>query len=142
MKNKTAMVCGSSKGIGASTAIELSKLGASIILVARNEDSLSEVLTKLDSTMGQKHSYLLADFDDSQKLKDTKEDRAKYIRKFIRPIKSVLKEREFSFEIKGRPKSIYSIKKKMIKQNQIFNKKVVLVTGGSRGIGRSICIKC
>jgi len=71
MKNKTAMVCGSSKGIGASTAIEFSKLGASIILVARNEDSLSEVLTKLDSTMGQKHSYLLADFDDSEKLKDT-----------------------------------------------------------------------
>ena len=71
MKNKTAMVCGSSKGIGASTAIEFSKLGASIILVARNEDSLSKVLTKLDSTMGQKHSYLLADFDDSEKLKDT-----------------------------------------------------------------------
>ena len=30
MKNKRALVCGSSKGIGAATAIELSKLGTSI----------------------------------------------------------------------------------------------------------------
>ena len=70
MKNKNAMVCGSSKGIGASTAIELSKLGASITLVARNEESLTEVLEQLDSSMGQKHSYLLADFDNSDKLKN------------------------------------------------------------------------
>ena len=74
MKNKNAMVCGSSKGIGASTAIELSKLGASITLVARNEESLSEVLEQLDSSMDQKHSYLLADFDNSEKLKNTISD--------------------------------------------------------------------
>ena len=37
MKNKRALVCGSSKGIGAAAAIELSKCGASITLVARNE---------------------------------------------------------------------------------------------------------
>ena len=74
MKNKNAMVCGSSKGIGASTAIELSKLGASITLVARNEESLSEILEQLDSSMGQKHSYLLADFDNSDKLKNTIND--------------------------------------------------------------------
>ena len=69
MKNKNAMVCGSSKGIGASTAIELSKLGASITLVARNEESLSDVLEQLDSSMSQKHSYLLADFDNSENKK-------------------------------------------------------------------------
>ena len=37
MNNKRALVCGSSKGIGAETAIELSKSGVSIILFARNE---------------------------------------------------------------------------------------------------------
>tara|TARA_Y100000739_G_C20591758_1_gene458268 strand:- start:286 stop:2094 length:1809 start_codon:yes stop_codon:yes gene_type:complete len=56
----------------------------------------------------------------AQKLKETKEDRNKYIRKFIRPIRSVLKEKEFSFVIKGRPKSIFSIRKKMISQNLEF----------------------
>ena len=50
MNNKRALVCGSSKGIGAATAIELSKSGVSIILFARNEDSLSNVLSKLDSS--------------------------------------------------------------------------------------------
>ena len=48
MNGKNALVCGSSKGIGASTAIELSKLGASITLLARNKDSLSSVLDELD----------------------------------------------------------------------------------------------
>lgn len=57
----------------------------------------------------------------SSKLKNTKEERTKYIRKFIRPIKTVLKEKEFRFEIKGRPKSIFSIRKKMKKQNVDFD---------------------
>ena len=56
----------------------------------------------------------------AQKLNNTKEERKKYIRKFIRPIKSVLKEKEFSFQIKGRPKSIFSIRKKMNSQNVEF----------------------
>tara|TARA_B100000131_G_scaffold321847_1_gene373955 strand:+ start:1513 stop:2289 length:777 start_codon:yes stop_codon:yes gene_type:complete len=69
MKNKRALVCGSSKGIGAAAAIELSKLGASIILLARNEDSLSEVLSKLDESRKQSHSYLIADFDNPKELR-------------------------------------------------------------------------
>ena len=74
MNNRRALVCGSSKGIGAETAIELSKLGASIILFARNEDSLSDVLSKLDTLNKQNHSYLIADFDNPIKLKSKIED--------------------------------------------------------------------
>ena len=70
MNNKRAFVCGSSKGIGAATAIELSKLGVSIILLARNEESLSGVLAKLDSSRNQEHTYLIADFDDPDELKN------------------------------------------------------------------------
>ena len=70
MNGKNALVCGSSKGIGASTAIELSKLGASITLLARNKDSLSSVLGELDSSNNQNHTYLIADFDDPIKLKN------------------------------------------------------------------------
>ena len=69
MNNKRALVCGSSKGIGASTAIELSKLGTSIVLLARDEKSLSGVLDKLDSSNNQKHTYLIADFDNPNELK-------------------------------------------------------------------------
>ena len=71
MNNKHALVCGSSKGIGASTAIELSKLGATITLLARDKDSLSNVLDCLDTSKNQNHNFIIADFDDPFKLKDT-----------------------------------------------------------------------
>lgn len=66
-----AMVCGSSQGIGASTAIELSKSGISVTLVARNEDALKNILLDLDSTSDQTHDYIVADFDDPNKLEET-----------------------------------------------------------------------
>ena len=70
MNNKTALVCGSSKGIGQATAIELSKQGVSIILMARDENSLSDVLEKLDLSQGQEHTYLIADFDNPNQLRN------------------------------------------------------------------------
>ena len=70
MNKRRALVCGSSKGIGAETAIELSKLGVSIILLARNKKSTLEVLSKLDCTNTQKHSYIIADFDNHANLKN------------------------------------------------------------------------
>ena len=71
MNNKHALVCGSSKGIGASTAIELSKLGTTITLLARDKDSLANVLDSLDISKKQNHNFIIADFDDPFKLKDT-----------------------------------------------------------------------
>ena len=47
LKNKNAIVCGSTQGIGEASAIELAKLGANITLVARNKDKLLEVLNRL-----------------------------------------------------------------------------------------------
>ena len=70
MNKKHALVCGSSKGIGASTAIELSKLGATITLLARDEESLANVLNRLDTSKNQNHNFIIADFDDPLKLKD------------------------------------------------------------------------
>ena len=71
MNEKHALVCGSSKGIGASTAVELAKLGATITLLARDKESLSNVLERLDTSRQQKHNFIIADFDDPHKLKDT-----------------------------------------------------------------------
>jgi len=68
--NKTALVCGSSQGIGKAAAIRLAKCGASVILVARNENRLNSVLQELPMIHeNQKHEFLVADFTDTLNLK-------------------------------------------------------------------------
>ncbi len=57
----------------------------------------------------------------SNELKETKEERKKFITKFTRPIRSKLKNSNFSFSITGRPKSIFSIREKMLKTGVNFN---------------------
>ena len=69
LKNKNAVVCGSTQGIGEASAIELAKLGANITLVARNKDKLLEVLNRLDTSKGQSHSFICVDFSNTEKLK-------------------------------------------------------------------------
>ena len=70
LKNKNALVCGSSRGIGKSAAIELSKMGANITLVSRNIELLSRVMRELAHThSNQDHDFLVADFSDSHDLK-------------------------------------------------------------------------
>ena len=46
LKNKNALVCGSTQGIGKASAKQLAEMGANITLVARNEDKLKTVLLK------------------------------------------------------------------------------------------------
>lgn len=59
--------------------------------------------------------------DISNKIRQTKSSRNKFIRDFITPIEEELGKHGFEFEIKGRPKSIYSILKKIKKQNITFD---------------------
>jgi len=68
LKGKNALVCGSSQGIGLASAIELSKLGANVILLARSREGLEKALQKLDSSRGQVHRYFVADFSDSKNV--------------------------------------------------------------------------
>ena len=44
LAGKTAIVCGSTQGIGKAAAFELAHLGANVILVARSEDKLKAVV--------------------------------------------------------------------------------------------------
>lgn len=69
LKNKIAVVCGSTQGLGLASAHELALLGCSVILLARNEEKLKEVVLTLDTGMDQKHSYMVADFKDSELVK-------------------------------------------------------------------------
>lgn len=71
MKNtkKTAMVCGSTQGIGKAVAKRLAENGFNIILVARNEEKLVDVLNELVADSEQKHQYLVADFSNTNDFK-------------------------------------------------------------------------
>lgn len=70
LEGKRAVVCGSTQGIGKATATELALLGASITLVARNEEKLKSVITELDSSKGQKHTYISVDFTQPEDLRE------------------------------------------------------------------------
>jgi len=70
LTGKRAIVCGSTQGIGKAAAIELALMGANITLIARNEDSLKEGLTELDTTLRQTHDYIVADFSNPSLLKE------------------------------------------------------------------------
>lgn len=63
LKEKNAIVCGSSQGIGYAIAGELALMGANCILLARNEERLKVAVLGLDSSMGQRHSYHVIDFN-------------------------------------------------------------------------------
>jgi 3-oxoacyl-[acyl-carrier protein] reductase len=69
LKGKKAIVCGSTQGIGKASAIELALLGATVILIARNEEKLKETLAELPVPYGQNHDYRVADFTFPDQLK-------------------------------------------------------------------------
>jgi 3-oxoacyl-[acyl-carrier protein] reductase len=69
LKNKKAIVCGSTQGIGKAVALELANMGATVTLVARNEESLKKAKAELSTSAGQTHSYMCVDFSDTEKLK-------------------------------------------------------------------------
>ncbi|MEC7895901.1 MAG: RelA/SpoT family protein [Bacteroidota bacterium] len=56
----------------------------------------------------------------SNKLRDTKYSRNKFIKSFIRPINKKLKALDLKFKILGRPKSIFSINNKIKNQDRSF----------------------
>lgn len=70
LKNKRAFVCGSTQGIGRAAAIELAHSGASIVLLARNEDRLRQVRDELNADDNQRHDYIVADFSAPEELKN------------------------------------------------------------------------
>ncbi|MBA3901853.1 MAG: SDR family oxidoreductase [Bacteroidetes bacterium] len=69
LTGKKAMVCGSTQGIGKAVAMELAQMGASVVLVARNQESLAKVKNELDASKGQQHDFFAADFSAPEDLK-------------------------------------------------------------------------
>ncbi len=55
------------------------------------------------------------------KMKESKEDQDLYIQDFTKIITDSLDREKLAYEIKGRPKSVFSIRKKILKQNITFD---------------------
>lgn len=69
LSNKNALICGSTQGIGLATAHALANMGATIWLLARDENKLKTILPTLNIANGQKHQYLCADFSAIESVK-------------------------------------------------------------------------
>ena len=71
LKEKYAVICGSSQGIGLAAAKELALNGANCILIARNPERLSRVVKELVKGDGQTHQWMAADFSDPNMVEKT-----------------------------------------------------------------------
>ena len=72
LKNKVIIVTGASSGIGAQCAIDCSKMGAKVVLVARNEERLKQTLEQCEEP--SRHMILPFDLSSSDGLKDAIKD--------------------------------------------------------------------
>jgi len=60
LEKKTVLITGASSGIGRATALECSKMGAKVIITARNEERLDETFNQLTGNGHEKHCADLA----------------------------------------------------------------------------------
>lgn len=65
LTGKTVVVTGASSGIGRQCAIDCSRMGARIVLIARNPERLKETF---DELQGDNHLMFVADLTDSNKV--------------------------------------------------------------------------
>lgn len=69
LTGKTALVGGSSGGIGKAVALQLAESGASVTLMSHSEDKLKDIVAELPTHLGQTHHYLVVDFSDFEGYK-------------------------------------------------------------------------
>jgi 3-oxoacyl-[acyl-carrier protein] reductase len=74
LNGKTALVAGSTQGIGKAAALELAGMGARIVLVARNEEKLKAVQAELNAVKANNHAYVVADFSQPQEVQKAVND--------------------------------------------------------------------
>ena len=68
LSGRHALVCGASRGIGAAAAHALAGLGATVIVLARDEAALGTVLESLPTPARQQHGRIVVDVNDRETL--------------------------------------------------------------------------
>jgi len=81
---------------------------------------LYAIKTELED-LGLKYTEPEVYEDIQQCLRDSKQERMRYIQQFSSPIRRALNKEGIDFTIKGRPKSMFSIRKKTLKQGITFD---------------------
>lgn len=71
LEGKTIVVTGASSGIGRQCAIDCSRMGAKVVLIARNEQRLAETISLME---GDGHLSIVLDLTDFSQLKDYVKD--------------------------------------------------------------------
>lgn len=77
LTGKTALICGSTQGIGWAAAQELAKLGARCVLMARNYEKLKANIDTLNASYSNKHDVIIADFSDPENVRTAINDYVK-----------------------------------------------------------------
>jgi NAD(P)-dependent dehydrogenase (short-subunit alcohol dehydrogenase family) len=67
LEGKTVLVTGASSGIGRAVAVECSRMGATVVLTARNEERLIQTLNQCD---GENNIFIVADLSDATQLEN------------------------------------------------------------------------
>lgn len=81
---------------------------------------LYNIKTELED-LGLKYTQPEVYNDILEKIQESKEEQDAYIKDFSKVIKDSLDKEGLKYEIKGRPKSIFSIRRKMVKQGVSFD---------------------
>lgn len=71
LEGKTILVTGSTSGIGRTTAIECSKMGAIVVVSGRNEERAKETISMLE---GDGHTYIIADLSTQEGIDNLVEE--------------------------------------------------------------------
>ncbi|GAB4185128.1 MAG: 3-oxoacyl-[acyl-carrier-protein] reductase [Calditrichia bacterium] len=73
IKDKVAVVTGSTRGIGRAVAVKLGSAGATVVVSGRNEQLINEVVSEINNNGGNALGVAadISQFDDAKKLIDT-----------------------------------------------------------------------
>ena len=68
LKDRRALVCGATQGMGRACALEIARRGGTVTLAARRQEALDQVTAELDTSAGRRHGSICQDFSDPSAL--------------------------------------------------------------------------